>query len=45
MRALSEMMKWLQGAFAQDYNRRLGREGAFWQRLSPPGEIFLISPN
>jgi putative transposase len=27
---LSEMMKWLQGAYAGDCNRRLGREGAFW---------------
>ena len=25
------MMKWLQGAFAQDYNRRLRRDGAFWR--------------
>lgn len=28
---LSEMMKWLQGAYAGDGNRRLGREGAFWR--------------
>lgn len=25
------MMKWLQGAYAGDGNRRLGREGAFWR--------------
>ena len=31
MQDLSEMMKWLQGTFAQDYNRRLRREGAFWR--------------
>ena len=28
---LSEMMKWLQGTFAGDYNRRVSREGAFWR--------------
>ncbi|MCK5803115.1 MAG: transposase, partial [Lentisphaeria bacterium] len=28
---LSEMMKWLQGTSAGDYNRRVGREGAFWR--------------
>lgn len=31
MRDLSEMMKWLQGTFAGDYNRRVKREGAFWR--------------
>ena len=28
---LSEMMKWLQGTFAGDFNRRKRREGAFWR--------------
>jgi putative transposase len=28
---LSAMMKWLQGTFAGDCNRRVGREGAFWR--------------
>ena len=28
---LSETMHWLQGTFAGDYNRRFGREGAFWR--------------
>ncbi|MDT8390626.1 MAG: transposase [Lentisphaeria bacterium] len=30
MSDLSEMMKWLHGTFAGDYNRRHRREGAFW---------------
>jgi putative transposase len=28
---LSDRMKWLQGAYAGDCHRRLGREGAFWR--------------
>lgn len=28
---LSRMMRWLQGTFASDYNRRRRREGAFWR--------------
>lgn len=28
---LSGMMKWLQGTYAGDYNRRVSREGAFWR--------------
>ena len=31
MRDLSAMMKWLQGTFAGDVNRRKRREGAFWR--------------
>lgn len=31
MADLSAMMKWLQGTFALDYNRRKKREGAFWR--------------
>lgn len=31
MRDLSDMMHWLQGAVAQDYNRRKKREGSFWR--------------
>jgi putative transposase len=31
MEYLSEMMHWLQGTFAQYYNRRKGREGSFWR--------------
>jgi len=30
-RDLSAMMRWLQGTSAGDYNRRMGREGAFWR--------------
>lgn len=28
---LSEMMKWLQGMYTGDYNRRVSREGVFWR--------------
>lgn len=31
MAELSAMMKWLQGTFAGDYNRRRRREGSFWR--------------
>lgn len=31
MRELSDMMHWLQGVVAQDYNRRKKREGSFWR--------------
>ncbi len=31
MADISEMMHWLQGTFAQYYNRRKGREGSFWR--------------
>ncbi|NLF18010.1 MAG: transposase [Lentisphaerae bacterium] len=31
MSDLSEMMHWLQGSFARDYNIRKRREGAFWR--------------
>jgi len=31
MSDLSEMMRWLQGTFASDYNRRRHREGSFWR--------------
>jgi len=31
MHDISAMMKWLQGTFAGDFNRRKRREGAFWR--------------
>ena len=36
MKYLSEMMHWLQGTFAQYYNRRKKREGSFWRGRFQP---------